>query len=75
MILGGGVSANKKLRETLQQSLQQHSDTIQFLVPEIRYAMDNATMIAIAGYYKAKKQNFTPWSEFKADPQWELGES
>ncbi len=75
VILGGGVSANKKLRETLQTQLMGISEKTPLLVPEIRYAMDNATMIAIAGYYKAKKQEFTSWNTLKADPQWELGES
>jgi N6-L-threonylcarbamoyladenine synthase len=72
IVLGGGVSANKKLRETL---IQTFSNTgITFLYPELQYAMDNATMIAIAGYYKALKNEFTDWKDLKADPQWELGE-
>lgn len=74
ILIGGGVSANKKLRETLQTEIQAQFPETQFLVPEFKYAMDNAAMIAVAGYFKAKKKEFTSWEELKADPQWELGE-
>ncbi len=69
VILGGGVAANKKLRETLSQSLVPRSS---FLVPQLAYAMDNAAMIAIAGYYKALRKDFTPWNQLIADPNWEI---
>lgn len=74
ILLGGGVSANKKLRESLQKGIASEFPETKFLIPELKYAMDNATMIAIAGYYKAIKNEFTSWKELKADPQWELGE-
>ncbi len=74
ILLGGGVSANKKLRETLEKEIKLQSPETQFLVPEFKYAMDNATMIAVAGYFKAKENDFTSWKDLKADPQWELGE-
>jgi len=74
ILLGGGVSANKKLRETLEKEIKLQSPETQFLVPELKYAMDNATMIAVAGYFKAKEKDFTSWKDLKADPQWELGE-
>jgi tRNA A37 threonylcarbamoyltransferase TsaD len=34
--------------------------------------MDNAAMIAAAGYYKAQKKEFTDWKDLKADPNWEI---
>jgi len=34
--------------------------------------MDNAAMIAVAGYYHAVDKNFTKWQNIKADPNWEL---
>jgi len=70
VILAGGVSANTKLRKTLADKL---SD-VKFLVPQIKYAMDNATMIAMAGYYHAIKKDFTPWKKLKADPNWKIYE-
>ncbi|MBI4993212.1 MAG: tRNA (adenosine(37)-N6)-threonylcarbamoyltransferase complex transferase subunit TsaD [Candidatus Magasanikbacteria bacterium] len=69
VILAGGVSANKKLRKTLAQSLAPYSI---FHAPSLAYAMDNAAMIAVAGYYHAIKKNFTPWQKLKADPEWEI---
>ncbi len=68
VILSGGVSGNKKLRETLKQALSENN----LLCPPIPYCMDNAAMIAIAGYYQAKNNKFTDWKKIKADPNWEL---
>jgi len=76
VILGGGVAANKKLRETLQKEITPCLIGRQayplLLIPSIKYAMDNATMIAVAGYYKAKDKKFTKWNKIKADPNWEI---
>ncbi len=72
LILAGGVSANKKLRETLAQTISQEFPEIDFVYPELKYCMDNAAMIAVAGNYQAKKNNFTSWQEIKADPNWHL---
>ena len=74
ILLGGGVSANKKLRESLAAGIASEFPDTKFLIPELQYAMDNATMIAIAGYYKALKKEFISWKDVKANPQWELGE-
>lgn len=71
IVLGGGVSANKKLRETLQAALTATTPGSSFLIPESRYSMDNGAMIAVAGYYQAQKNNFTDWREIQVDPNWE----
>jgi len=71
VILGGGVSANKKLRETLEKEITPYS---LFLAPFTKYSMDNATMIAVASYHHAKNKNFTPWQDIKADPNWKIYE-
>jgi N6-L-threonylcarbamoyladenine synthase len=68
IILAGGVSANQKLREALKKSIK----NCELLVPELPYCMDNAAMIAIAGYYKAQKKDFTPWPELIPNSNWEL---
>ncbi|MDO8509708.1 MAG: tRNA (adenosine(37)-N6)-threonylcarbamoyltransferase complex transferase subunit TsaD [bacterium] len=73
VILAGGVAANTKLRETLDFKIKQLLSPPQFLVPEIKYCMDNAVMIAVAGYKKAVKKDFTAWKDLKVDPNWELG--
>lgn len=69
LILSGGVSANKKLREELQSI-----SPIPFLYPELKYCMDNAAMIAVAGYYKAIKKEFINWRDVRANPNWEVYE-
>ncbi|KKQ27192.1 MAG: putative tRNA threonylcarbamoyladenosine biosynthesis protein Gcp [Candidatus Magasanikbacteria bacterium GW2011_GWC2_37_14] len=72
VILGGGVAANKKLRETLEKTVKNQNPTSYVLCPMPSYAMDNAVMIAIAGYYQAKNKKFTPWSKLVANPNWEI---
>lgn len=72
VILGGGVSANKKIRESLRVALSEECPEAIFLTPEPKYAMDNGAMIATAGYFQAEKNNFTSWKEIQADPGWEV---
>ncbi|KKQ40813.1 MAG: putative tRNA threonylcarbamoyladenosine biosynthesis protein Gcp [Candidatus Magasanikbacteria bacterium GW2011_GWA2_37_8] len=73
IILGGGVAANKKLREELSGAIKQFIPYSLFLVPSLKYCMDNAAMIAVAGYKQAIKKDFTDWQNLTADPNWELG--
>jgi len=70
LILGGGVSANKKLRDTLEKTFTD----IQLYTPERNYCMDNGAMIAVAGYYKAIQKEFTDWKDIKANPNWKVYE-
>jgi len=72
IILAGGVSANKKLRQTLDEAVKNQFPNTQLLIPQIKYSMDNAVMIAMAGYYHALKKDFTSWKKIQADPNWEL---
>ncbi|MFL1005858.1 tRNA (adenosine(37)-N6)-threonylcarbamoyltransferase complex transferase subunit TsaD, partial [Mycoplasmopsis synoviae] len=51
ILLGGGVSANKYLREKFKDF---HKNTI---FPEIKYATDNAAMIAMCAYLRMKKNS------------------
>ena len=55
--LAGGVSANTGLRNGLKQ-LGEEMDWNTF-IPQFQYCTDNAAMIAIAGYYKYLKGDFT----------------
>ncbi|MCE9538066.1 MAG: tRNA (adenosine(37)-N6)-threonylcarbamoyltransferase complex transferase subunit TsaD, partial [Bacteroidetes bacterium] len=55
--IAGGVSANSELRATLHQLAQQLG--WQVFIPKFEYCTDNAAMIAITGYYKYLKQDFT----------------
>jgi len=49
LILAGGVSANKGLREKFKQICEENS--INYTFPDLKYCTDNATMIAASGYY------------------------
>ena len=51
-ILGGGVAANQRLRQTLTHRLQTDFPDVQLLLPEPTLATDNATMIALAAGLK-----------------------
>jgi N6-L-threonylcarbamoyladenine synthase len=55
--LAGGVSANAGLRKALTDYAATHEWRI--FIPKIEYCTDNAAMIAISGYYKYLKQDFT----------------
>lgn len=72
IILAGGVSANKKLRQTLGEVIDFKFPEMNFMIPQTKYSMDNAAMIAMAGYYRALKKDFTSWKKIQADPNWEL---
>ncbi len=48
IIIAGGVSANKRLRERMQETVLQYKDTI-FMMPPFEYSLDNAAMIGSAG--------------------------
>ena len=55
--IAGGVSANSGLRNTLHKSAEQLGWKV--FIPNFEYCTDNAAMIAITGYYKYLKQDFT----------------
>ncbi len=74
VILAGGVSANKRLRNTLSENVQKFDQNIRVRLPDIKYGMDNATMIALASIHHIQKQDFTPWQSLVADPNWHIGE-
>ena len=63
LILGGGVVANKKIRENFQDL---ESEKLNILIPDIEYTGDNATMVAIAGYFRYLDKKFlTPEKALK----------
>ncbi len=58
--IGGGVSANSELRNTLTELGKKHNWTVH--IPEFKFTTDNAAMIAISGYYKFLNGEFAPLS-------------
>lgn len=64
LLLGGGVAANKALRDEFRY--QSAKSKVEFFVPQSEFCTDNAAMIAAAGYYNDNKVS---WSEVTADPE------
>lgn len=76
IILAGGVSANKRLKEKFQEKLKKEKLNIKLLVPKLEYATDNAIMIALAGFFqyiKQGKESFD-WRKIEADSNLRLQE-
>ena len=52
IIIGGGVIANKFLRNNLINEIKKWDKEIKIFFPKINYSTDNAAMIGILAYYK-----------------------
>ena len=59
LVLGGGVSANTHIRRVFTEKIALEHPDVSLRIPEARFTTDNAIMIAIAGYYRALKEEFT----------------
>ena len=55
--IGGGVSANSGIRQTLKEVESKYG--WKTYIPKFEYCTDNAAMIGIVGYYKFLKEDFT----------------
>jgi N6-L-threonylcarbamoyladenine synthase len=58
--IAGGVSANSGLRNALENARDKFGWNI--FIPPLQYSTDNAAMIAIAGYFKYLKADFSSQS-------------
>ncbi|HVZ59124.1 MAG TPA: tRNA (adenosine(37)-N6)-threonylcarbamoyltransferase complex transferase subunit TsaD, partial [Patescibacteria group bacterium] len=66
ILLGGGVAANGKLKQTLLMELQSHfANKATLFVPSPQFCTDNGAMIAAAGFFATSK----PWQEIDANPE------
>jgi N6-L-threonylcarbamoyladenine synthase len=71
IILAGGVAANLELRSRLKVAAEGIGTPL--FVPAMPYAMDNAAMIAAAGYFRAQNpKNFVDPLTLKADPNLDI---
>ncbi len=73
VMLAGGVSANKRLRERFSGAMEKELPGVERSIPPFEYCTDNAAMVAAAGYFHAVKKDFTSWQKLKVDPNWSLG--
>ncbi|VAX10368.1 N(6)-L-threonylcarbamoyladenine synthase [hydrothermal vent metagenome] len=69
LVLAGGVSANKRLRESIQEVLKQEGG--QAFYPRHEFCTDNGAMIAYAGWRRLVAGQSDPL-RFNADPRWKL---
>jgi len=65
VLLGGGVVANTRLRERIEQAGEQEGFRVMF--PSLPLCTDNGAMIACAGYYRYEAGERTPL-DAAADP-------
>jgi N6-L-threonylcarbamoyladenine synthase len=68
--IAGGVSANSGLRNTLMQMEKENGWKL--FIPPFAYCTDNAAMIAIAGYFKFLKSDFTT-QDVRPAPRYAIG--
>ena len=64
VLLGGGVSANKRLREELASRLV---GEVELFHASARLSLDNGAMVARAGAFRLERGDIAPWSS-SADP-------
>jgi N6-L-threonylcarbamoyladenine synthase len=64
-LVSGGVAANARLRERLQQTINSKQPTVKLLIPKPKLCTDNAAATASAAYFN---QKVTPWNKLTADP-------
>ena len=60
LILAGGVSANKYLREEFAKLAEK--ENIKLSIPPIKYCTDNAAMIGCAAYPLYLKKDFSDYT-------------
>ncbi|MCR5786611.1 MAG: tRNA (adenosine(37)-N6)-threonylcarbamoyltransferase complex transferase subunit TsaD [Acholeplasmatales bacterium] len=70
LIVAGGVSANKGLKEKLMATNK--NPNLEICIPSIKYCTDNAVMLAAAGYYRWQKNNTPDDLSLNADASLEL---
>ncbi len=72
VLLAGGVSANKMLRQYLGEAISVELPKVSYHVPPMEFTTDNAAMIAAAGYFHAARKDFSDPLRLEARANWEL---
>lgn len=57
LALGGGVSANTHIRRTFAANMQSEYPHVALRIPSASLTTDNAIMIALAGFYRARRDD------------------
>ncbi|MCR4333734.1 MAG: tRNA (adenosine(37)-N6)-threonylcarbamoyltransferase complex transferase subunit TsaD [Patescibacteria group bacterium] len=56
LVIGGGVSANTHIRRIFTENIKQEFPDITLRIPSAALTTDNAIMIALAGFYRARRE-------------------
>lgn len=72
ILLVGGVSANKRLREDLATAVKKELPGVRMLKTDIKLSTDNAAMIAAAGAWHIRNEDVDDWKKLDADPELDL---
>jgi N6-L-threonylcarbamoyladenine synthase len=79
IMLAGGVSANRELRLQLEKAIAKTFPDTKCQMPDAKYSIDNAAMIAVAGHYRfqnmsefQRRKTLTNWKELKTDANLKL---
>lgn len=69
LVIAGGVSANKQLRQSLAELMQQMGGEVFY--PQPQFCTDNGAMIAYTGFLRLKQGEQTPL-EIDVKPRWAM---
>ncbi len=72
VLLGGGVAANRELRNQLQTTVERQVPQATYFQPPLEYCTDNAAMIGARAVQLFRNKKHWPWKNVQADPNWEL---
>lgn len=59
LVLGGGVSANVNIARVFKKQMTEAFPEVHFSIPPRELTTDNAIMIGLAGFYRARKGEFS----------------
>ena len=59
LVIGGGVSANTHIRRIFAENMKKEYSSVALRIPSAALTTDNAIMIALAGFYRARRNDFT----------------
>jgi N6-L-threonylcarbamoyladenine synthase len=59
LVIGGGVSANIHIQRVFAEKIHDEYPKVALCIPSFALSTDNALMIALAGYYRALRKEFS----------------
>ena len=72
VILGGGVSANQRLREELRKKIGKANQKLSLFLPSPKYTGDNGAMVALTGFANYSRGKRDSWKNLEVDPNLQI---